>query len=119
MTIPGIVAIGRVGSFATCAVTLTDQICLLMRLERLVINRAAAPIATSPSMAGSGTGVLAMDILLNCTSLPLPRIAAESGYNSHEHFTHTFRNKIGVAPGAYRRRYRDQRPLPSVRGLVE
>lgn len=53
--------------------------------------------------------------LLAETDWPLPRIAAESGYNSHEHFTHTFRNKIGVAPGAYRRRYRDQRRLPSVR----
>ena len=51
--------------------------------------------------------------LLAETDWPLPRVAAESGYNSHEHFTHTFRNKIGVAPGAYRRRYRDQRSLPS------
>ena len=44
--------------------------------------------------------------MLRDTDLPIPQIAAASGYNSASYLTQVFRKEIGVTPARYRTRYR-------------
>ncbi|MEW2353645.1 helix-turn-helix domain-containing protein [Spirillospora sp. NPDC029432] len=44
--------------------------------------------------------------LLETTELPLPRVAAESGFGSTETLHRAFRRRLGTGPGSYRRRFR-------------
>jgi AraC family transcriptional regulator len=40
--------------------------------------------------------------LLRTTSLPLAQVAAQCGYANASHFSHRFREAVGVAPMVYR-----------------
>lgn len=46
--------------------------------------------------------------LLAETNWPIPRVAEKSGYGSLEHFSATFRKKMGFPPTHYRRKFRGQ-----------
>ena len=43
--------------------------------------------------------------LLEGTALPISEIATQVGYRTQAHFTSLFSSKLGVTPGAYRRRH--------------
>lgn len=42
---------------------------------------------------------------LSCGSVPLADIAVENGFYDQSHFSRVFSRKVGVSPGAFRRRY--------------
>jgi AraC family transcriptional regulator len=42
---------------------------------------------------------------LSCGSMPLADIAAANGFYDQSHFSRVFSRKVGVSPGAFRRRY--------------
>jgi AraC family transcriptional regulator len=42
---------------------------------------------------------------LSCGSIPLAEIAVANGFYDQSHFSRVFRHKVGVPPGAFRRRY--------------
>jgi AraC-like DNA-binding protein len=44
--------------------------------------------------------------MLRETDLPIPQIAASSGYNSVSYLTRIFRREVGVSPTIYRGRFR-------------
>jgi AraC family transcriptional regulator len=50
--------------------------------------------------------------LLESTELDLTTIAQASGFASHAHMTTTFRNRLGINPGALRRRRIDKAQPP-------
>jgi AraC family transcriptional regulator len=41
-------------------------------------------------------------MLLRTTTLPLAQVAARCGYANASHFSHRFREAVGVAPNLYR-----------------
>ncbi len=43
--------------------------------------------------------------MLKSTELNITQIAYDSGFNSHSHFSHTFKDKYGISPAAYRSKY--------------
>ena len=48
---------------------------------------------------------------LSSGSIPLAEIAIENGFYDQSHFSRTFSRKVGVSPGAFRRRYHGAREL--------
>ena len=40
------------------------------------------------------------------TDIPIPQIAAASGYNSASYLTQVFRKEVGITPAKYRTRFR-------------
>jgi LacI family transcriptional regulator len=44
--------------------------------------------------------------MLRDTDLPIPQIAASSGYNSASYLTQVFRKEVGITPAKYRTRFR-------------
>ena len=44
--------------------------------------------------------------MLRDTDLPIPQIAASSGYNSASYLTQVFHKDVGVTPARYRARFR-------------
>jgi AraC-like DNA-binding protein len=42
---------------------------------------------------------------LSCGSMPLADIAVANGFHDQSHFSRVFRRKVGLSPGAFRRRY--------------
>lgn len=46
------------------------------------------------------------EFLLSETDISLSQIANDSGFNSHSHFTTTFKKRIGITPGQYRNLHR-------------
>jgi AraC family transcriptional regulator len=51
--------------------------------------------------------------LLRGSNLPLAQIALASGFFDQSHFSRSFRQHFGVAPRAYRRDIRQERPAPT------
>ncbi len=43
--------------------------------------------------------------MLKSTELNITQIAYDSGFNSHSHFSHTFKDKYGISPAAYRNKH--------------
>ena len=74
--------------------------------ERTLIRRFKAALNLTPLGYMQNIRIEAARSYLESGDLPVGTIAARVGYNDTSSFSRLFREKIGLSPGAYRRRFR-------------
>ncbi|WP_255481641.1 transcriptional regulator FtrA [Rhodanobacter sp. ANJX3] len=92
-------------------ITVSEMAALVSMSERSFLRRFNETTGTSPADWLTLARVDRAKELLETTSLPVEAVAVQCGFGSAITLRHHFRNKIGLSPLAYRRRFAlSQRP---------